>query len=61
MFQCDKCYEERKVKGKGNLEKLGLREWVGQCELQFQVRMVRVAFIEKVNLEKTLAIRECIF
>lgn len=54
MFQCDKCYEERKVKGKGSLEKLGPWEWVGQCELQFPVRMVRGAFIEKVNLEKYL-------
>ena len=48
MFECDKSYEERKVKRvKEDLELLGPRERAGQCELQFGVRMVGVNFTEK--------------
>ena len=55
MFKYDKYYEDRKVdQGKGDLEEQRPMEGIEQCELPFQVRMVRVHFMEKVDLGKYL-------
>lgn len=53
MFKHDKYYKDRKVdQDKGELEEQRPREGVEQCELPFQVRMIRVDFIEKVDFGK---------
>ena len=45
---------------KRDLQEVGSREAVAQCELQFQVRVVRVDFIQKRDLGKYLE-EECSF
>ena len=51
VFKCDKYYEERTVdQSKGGSGRP--REGIGECELQFQVKMIRVGYLFKVDLGK---------